>query len=142
MNIPAQNEMNTGVESKIYPFSFKGNGGTLFGIQIVNLLLIIITLGIYYFWAKARVRSYTWSQADFDTNRFAYSGTGKEVLIGWLKVLVVFGIPFYVCATASVPIAAVLIAKGVSPGAAFVFLMTGPATNAAAIARAWAFGPI
>ncbi len=47
------------------------------------------------------------------------------------------GIPLYVCATASVPIAAVLIAKGVSPGAAFVFLMTGPATNAAAIAIVW-----
>ncbi|MFA6294640.1 MAG: permease, partial [Victivallales bacterium] len=41
------------------------------------------------------------------------------------------------CATASVPIAAVLIAKGVSPGAVFVFLMTGPATNAAAIAIVW-----
>jgi uncharacterized membrane protein YjgN (DUF898 family) len=96
MNISAQSESNNGSgENKIYPLSFQGNGGTLFGIQIVNLLLIIITLGIYYFWAKARVRSYTWSQADFDTNRFAYSGTGKEVLIGWLKAAVVFGIPFY-----------------------------------------------
>ena len=52
-------------------------------------------------------------------------------------VMMLFGIPLYVCATASVPIAAVLIAKGVSPGAAFVFLMTGPATNAAAIAIVW-----
>ena len=40
----------------------------------------------------------------------------------------------YVCSAASVPIAAVLILKGVSPGAALVFLMTGPATNAAALA--------
>lgn len=60
-------------------------------------------------------------------------GTG---LTGML-VMMLFGVPFYVCATASVPIAAVLIAKGVSPGAAFVFLMTGPATNAAAIAIVW-----
>ena len=36
----------------------------------------------------------------------------------------------YVCSTASIPIAASLIAKGVSPGAAFVFLMVGPAMNA------------
>jgi uncharacterized membrane protein YraQ (UPF0718 family) len=47
------------------------------------------------------------------------------------------GVPMYVCASASVPIAAALIAKGVSPGAAWVFLMTGPATNAAAIATIW-----
>ena len=60
-------------------------------------------------------------------------GTGFTGMI----VMMLFGIPLYVCATASVPIAAVLIAKGVSPGAAFVFLMTGPATNAAAIAIVW-----
>jgi copper chaperone CopZ len=47
------------------------------------------------------------------------------------------GIPVYVCATASVPIAAALIAKGVSPGAALVFLMTGPATNAATLTTVW-----
>ena len=50
-----------------------------------------------------------------------------------MLVMAVAGIPVYVCATASVPIAAALIAKGVSPGAALVFLMTGPATNAATI---------
>jgi len=40
------------------------------------------------------------------------------------------GFPMYVCSTASIPIAASLVAKGVSPGAAFVFLMVGPAMNA------------
>jgi uncharacterized membrane protein YraQ (UPF0718 family) len=54
-----------------------------------------------------------------------------------MLVMMLVGIPIYVCATASVPIAAVLIAKGVSPGAALVFLMTGPATNAASIAAVW-----
>lgn len=42
-------------------------------------------------------------------------------------------VPMYVCATASVPLAAVLLLKGLSPGAVFVFLMAGPATNAATI---------
>jgi uncharacterized membrane protein YjgN (DUF898 family) len=98
MDIAAQNESGTGTtESKTYSFSFQGNGGTLFGIQIVNLLLIIITLGIYYFWAKARVRSYLWSQIDFDRERFAYHGTGKETLLGWLKAVAIFGIPIMVC---------------------------------------------
>jgi uncharacterized membrane protein YraQ (UPF0718 family) len=49
-----------------------------------------------------------------------------------MLVMMLLGIPVYVCATASVPIAAALIAKGASPGVALVFLMTGPATNAAA----------
>jgi uncharacterized protein len=48
-----------------------------------------------------------------------------------MLLMMAFGIPLYVCSTASIPIAAVLIMKGVAPGAAFVFLMTGPATNAA-----------
>jgi len=54
--------------------------------------------------------------------------------IGTMVIMMFVGIPIYVCATAPVPIAAALMLKGVSPGAAFVFLMTGPATNAAALA--------
>jgi uncharacterized membrane protein YraQ (UPF0718 family)/copper chaperone CopZ len=57
--------------------------------------------------------------------------------IGAMFVMMLIGIPLYVCATASVPIAAALMMKGVSPGAALVFLITGPATNAAAIATIW-----
>jgi uncharacterized membrane protein YraQ (UPF0718 family)/copper chaperone CopZ len=52
-------------------------------------------------------------------------------------VMMLVGIPIYVCATASVPIAAALIMKGISPGAALVFLMTGPATNAATVSTIW-----
>ena len=53
----------------------------------------------------------------------------------FLGMLLILGasIPVYVCATGSVPIAAVLLMKGLSPGAAIVFLMAGPATNAATI---------
>ncbi|MBK9292654.1 MAG: permease [Bacteroidetes bacterium] len=52
-----------------------------------------------------------------------------------LQMLVVLAasIPMYVCATGSVPVAAVLMLKGISPGAALVFLMAGPATNAASL---------
>ncbi|MFA6008634.1 MAG: permease [Desulfobacteraceae bacterium] len=51
-----------------------------------------------------------------------------------MLVMLVIGIPMYVCASASTPIAASLIMKGLSPGAALVFLLTGPATNAIGIA--------
>ena len=43
------------------------------------------------------------------------------------------GIPMYVCATSSTPIAAALILKGLNPGAALIFLLAGPATNVATI---------
>ena len=54
----------------------------------------------------------------------------------WLAypVMVLISIPLYICASASTPIAAALVAKGVSPGAALIFLMTGPATNTGTIA--------
>ncbi len=48
-------------------------------------------------------------------------------------VVLLLSIPMYVCATGSIPVAAALIAKGFSPGAAFVLLMAGPATNMAAV---------
>ena len=54
----------------------------------------------------------------------------------WLSypIMVLVGIPLYICASASTPIAAALVAKGFSPGAALIFLMTGPATNTGTIA--------
>jgi hypothetical protein len=50
-----------------------------------------------------------------------------------MLLMLAFGIPLYICATASTPIAAALILKGVSPGAALVFLLAGPATNMATL---------
>ena len=54
----------------------------------------------------------------------------------WISypVMVLVGVPLYICASASTPIAAALVAKGFSPGAAIMFLMTGPATNTGTIA--------
>jgi uncharacterized membrane protein YraQ (UPF0718 family) len=58
-----------------------------------------------------------------------YFGSGFAAMLLMLAV----GIPLFICATASTPIAAALILKGVSPGAALVFLLAGPATNAASL---------
>jgi len=54
----------------------------------------------------------------------------------WISypVMILVGVPLYICASASTPIAAALVAKGFSPGAALIFLMTGPATNTSTIA--------
>ena len=59
-------------------------------------------------------------------NWFENLGSFTQMVMG-----VVVGIPLYICASASTPIAAIFLAKGMSPGAALVFLLVGPATNAA-----------
>jgi uncharacterized membrane protein YraQ (UPF0718 family) len=58
-----------------------------------------------------------------------YLGPGLPAML----LMLIVGIPLYICATASTPIAAALILKGVSPGAALVFLLAGPATNMASL---------
>jgi hypothetical protein len=50
-----------------------------------------------------------------------------------LFALLLLGIPLYMCASASTPVAAALMLKGISPGAALVFLLAGPATNASSL---------
>jgi uncharacterized membrane protein YraQ (UPF0718 family) len=51
-----------------------------------------------------------------------------------MVLMIIIGIPMYICSTSSIPVAVALIAKGLSPGAAYVFLVAGPATNAASLA--------
>ena len=60
----------------------------------------------------------------------SYLGGGVMAML----LMLVIGIPLYICASSSTPIAAALILKGVSPGVALVFLLAGPATNISAIA--------
>jgi uncharacterized membrane protein YjgN (DUF898 family) len=64
--------------------SFHGEGATLFGIFIVSLLLTMVTLGIYSFWARTKLRRYLWNSLEFEGDRLAYHGTGMELLKGWL----------------------------------------------------------
>lgn len=64
---------------------------------------------------------------------FLAGGSGFLAMLAMMAL----GVPIYVCATASVPIALALIEKGVSPGAAMVFLIAGPATNAAGLTTLW-----
>ena len=59
----------------------------LFGIHMVNMLLTIVTIGIYRFWAKTRIRRFLWSQTSFLDDRFEYTGTGKELLLGFAIVM-------------------------------------------------------
>jgi len=63
----------------------------------------------------------------------AYLGGGLLPILAAMAI----GVPLYVCATASTPIALSLIVAGLSPGAALAFLISGPATNSAALTTLW-----
>ncbi len=72
---------------------FYGSGGPLFGMFLHNTLLSILTAGIYSFWGKVRVRNYIWSKTVFEGDCFAYHGTGPELLVGFFKAVLFFGLP-------------------------------------------------
>lgn len=69
--------------------SFHGSGGSLLGIYIVNLLLAVVTLGVYSFWGRVKVRKYLLGQSEFEGDRFAYHGTGMELFIGFVKAFII-----------------------------------------------------
>ena len=64
--------------------SYDGQLGELYGIFFVNLLLGIITFGIYRFWGRTRYRRYLWSHTSYDGDRFEYTGTGGELFRGFV----------------------------------------------------------
>jgi len=66
---------------------FTGRGRALFFITVKNLLLKILSLGVYQFWAKCRVRRYLISNFSLQGSAFEYIGTGQELLFGYLKAM-------------------------------------------------------
>lgn len=68
-------------------FEFTGTWQEYLPIALTNLLLTIVTLGIYRFWAKARERQYLWSRTRLADDHLEWTGTGKEMFLGFLMVL-------------------------------------------------------
>lgn len=74
-------------------FSFHGNWVDFMKIAAPNLLLTIVTLGFYRFWATTRERQYLWSHTEFIDERLEWTGTGMELFIGFVMVFFLIGIP-------------------------------------------------
>lgn len=73
-----------------YKLNFHGEGVDLAIIILKNIALTIVTLGIYSFWGKVKVRQFLWQNTEFHGQRFIFHGTGKELLIGYLKIIGIF----------------------------------------------------
>ena len=76
-------------------FLFTAKGGDFFGLAMKSIFLSIITLGIYWFWAKVEITKFLYNNTKFQGYSFDYHATGKEKFIGFLKglgILFVFGL--------------------------------------------------
>jgi len=74
-------------------FEFRGDWKAFFPIAASNLLLTLVTLGVYRFWATTRERHYFWSQTRFIDDTLEWTGTGKELFLGFLMAIVALIIP-------------------------------------------------
>ena len=69
-------------------FNFEGQGFEYFKIWIVNILLTIVTIGLYYPWAKVRTNRYFYANSMLENKNFEYHATGKQLFIGYLIAMV------------------------------------------------------
>lgn len=70
-----------------WKLSFHGEGTKFFVIQLVNFILRLLTFNFYYPWAKAAKLRYLYEQTEFANSRFTFHGTGKEIFIGYIKLI-------------------------------------------------------
>ena len=75
---------------KQYKLSFQGEGGEYFAIVVLNYILTVITLGLYYPWAKVKKLKYLYSATEFESSRLSFTGTGKEMFKGFIKAVFIF----------------------------------------------------
>ncbi|HKU42348.1 MAG TPA: DUF898 family protein [Polyangiales bacterium] len=73
-------------------FSFHGTGGAFFALVLKNMVLTLLTLGIYMPWAKTERRKFLWQNIEIDGHRLRYHGTGKELFVGYLKVAAAYAL--------------------------------------------------
>lgn len=72
------------------PIEFTGSGSEYFRIWIVNLLLLLLTLGLYWPWAKVRRQRYFWGNTLVDGDPLGFHGDPKQMFKGWALVGVLF----------------------------------------------------
>ncbi len=75
-------------------FQFHGDWREFAKIVLPNILLTIVTLGIYRFWATTRERQYLWSQSQFIDERLEWTGKGLELFYGFLMAIAAVFIPY------------------------------------------------
>lgn len=78
------------IEPKSFRARFHATGESFALVVLKNLFLTVITLGIYAAWAKTNRRKFLWQNAEFEGQRLVYTGTGREIAVGYAKVFGVY----------------------------------------------------
>lgn len=86
-DIPATPEVRPARVGGLQHFRFHGTASEYFGIWIVNILLTIVTLGLYSPWAKVRRLRYFYGNTEFVQRRFDFTGVPVKILMGRLIAL-------------------------------------------------------
>ena len=107
------------------PFTFTGQAGEYFGIWIVNILLSVVTLGIYSAWAKVRNKRYFYGNTSLSSSSFAYHASPLQILKGRLIAFTFF--------------AAYAISSSVAPALIGVFVIATIILTPWVVVRARAF---
>ena len=94
IRVPTVGAEATPLSARSIPFEFRASGGEYFRIWIVNLLLTVLTLGIYSAWAKVRRLRYFYGNTRLDGVAFDYHGRPTAILKGRLIAFGVYGV-FY-----------------------------------------------
>ncbi len=84
------NEAINSTDVHCHPFVFRGDGGKYFLICLVNVLLCIITLGIYTPWALMKCRRYIYSNMEVNGQGFSFGVTGGNIFVSFLFVMVIY----------------------------------------------------
>lgn len=92
---------------EMHQFKFHGKGKEYFGIWIVNILLSIITLGIYSAWAKVRTNKYFYGNTELNESRFDYLAQPKQILIG--RIIAVIAVSIWAAVNSFSPELSVII---------------------------------
>jgi uncharacterized membrane protein YjgN (DUF898 family) len=104
-------------EHRNYSLAFYGKGMEYFKIQLVNIILSILTLSLYYPWAKERTLKYLYNKNTFEGTPFVFSGTGKEMFKGYVKALailaILYGVFFYLVLNDSPGLAFLVVYGGI-----------------------------
>ncbi len=88
--------------NRFTPFVFTGTGRQLFGIQFLNILLIVLTLGVWTPWARVRKRRFFYNNTRILGDGLDYLATGFDLFKGWIVVTIVL-LAFYALPVLGIP---------------------------------------
>lgn len=103
--------------------TWQGSPWSLVGLGLLNTVLSILTLGIYSFWGRTEARRRIWSMVRMNGEPFAYTGTGKELFLGYIIVFFIITVPTILAFSVTPYVATYLLGPVVGPIVALVVVL-------------------